>query len=68
MSGSWILSDEEKLEMLADAKNKARKMAFRAAMLTSQIGTLDDYIDFLSENMALIQTYPVERKVQSYKL
>lgn len=68
MSGSWILSDEEKQEMLSDAKNKARGMAFRSAMQTAHMGTLDDYINFLSENMELIQTFPTIQKTDNYKL
>ena len=68
MSGSQILSDEEKQEMLEDAKNKARGLVFRSAMQTAQIGTLDDYIDFLSENMEPISINPVKRKTDNYKL
>ncbi|MCJ7774251.1 MAG: hypothetical protein MUP22_14105 [Desulfobacterales bacterium] len=68
MSGSWILSYEEKQEMLLDANNKNRGMSFQSARRTTQLGTLDDYIDFLSENMELIQTSPVKLKTNDYKL
>ncbi len=54
MSGSVILSDDEKREMLIDARNPERRAAFAAARKMSQEGSLDDYIDFLSENMALV--------------
>jgi hypothetical protein len=51
MSGSVTLSEEEKQEMLLDARNSLRGAAFAAAQRLSHNGTLDDYIDFLSENM-----------------
>jgi len=53
MSGSVSLTEEEKLEMLADARDPARRAAFAAAQGISHHGTLDDYIDFLSENMGV---------------
>lgn len=68
MNGSKILSDEEKQEMLSDANNKSRGRAFLSARQLSHIGTLDDYIDFLSENMALVPKEPVQRKTSGNKL
>ena len=56
MNGSVILTEEEKQEMLLDAQNTIRGAAFAAAQRLSQNGTLDDYIDFLSENMDLAGT------------
>jgi len=51
MSGSIKLSEEEKQEMVLDAKNGNRAKAFHSARILSQKGSLDDYIDFLSENI-----------------
>ena len=51
MSGSVTLADEEKLEMIEDASNFSRSKAFQAARLTSHKGSLDDYIDFLSQDI-----------------
>ena len=54
MSGLVILTEEEKREMLMDARNPLRRAAFAAARQLSHGGTLDDYIDFLSENMGIV--------------
>ena len=51
MNGSIKLTDEEKLEMIEDARNVSRSRAFQAARMTAQKGSLDDYIDFLSHNI-----------------
>ena len=40
--------------MLRDARDPARRAAFAAAMRLSHGGGLDDYINFLSENMNLV--------------
>ena len=53
MSGSVTLSEEEKQEMLLDARNPLGGAAFAAAQRLSHNETLDDYIDFLSDNMSL---------------
>lgn len=50
MHGSQTLTDEEKREMLRDAQDQRRARAFSAARKLSQSGSLDDYLDFLSEN------------------
>jgi hypothetical protein len=63
MSGSVILSEDEKREMLIDARNPERRVAFAAARKLSQEGSLDDYIDFLSENMALVPPSTPRRHV-----
>jgi len=63
------LTEDEKREMLLDARSPARKAAFAAARRLSQEGSLDDYIDFLSENMALVPTPPPRRHVtKDYRL
>jgi hypothetical protein len=69
MSGSATLSEEEKREMLLDAHDPVRKAAFAAARRISNEGSLDDYIDFLSENMALVPLSPPRRHVtKDYRL
>jgi hypothetical protein len=47
MSGSRVLTEEEKREMLHDACDPSRKAAFAAAQRLSHEGSLDDYINFL---------------------
>ncbi|MCK7504161.1 MAG: hypothetical protein MZV70_08710 [Desulfobacterales bacterium] len=55
--------------MLLDARDPDRKAAFEAARRLSHEGTLDDYIDFLSENMALVPPTPPRRHVtKDYRL
>jgi hypothetical protein len=68
MNGSMNLTDDEKLEMLEDARNISRSMVFQASRTTSQKGNLDDYIDFLSLNMAWIKVVPTKRITTNYKL
>jgi hypothetical protein len=69
MSGSIVLTEDEKREMLLDARDPDRKAAFAAARRLSHEGTLDDYIDFLSENMALVPLSPPRRHVtKDYRL
>ena len=68
MSGSLILSDDEKQEMIEDAKDVQRGNIFNAARALSQIGSIDDYIDFLSENMDLVQFNPSRRITKNFKL
>jgi hypothetical protein len=58
MSGSGILTEEEKREMLQDARDPRRRRAFAAAQRLSHEGSLDDYIDFLSANMDLAEASP----------
>jgi len=69
MSGSMRLTEEEKMEMLADARDSARGAAFAAAQRISHHGTLDDYIDFLSENMGIVGiSAPRIMKTAGYRL
>lgn len=69
MSGSRRLSDPEIAEMQADARSAERRRAFAAARQTAQSGTLDEYIDFLSENMASVpQRPPRMHKTHDFRL
>jgi hypothetical protein len=68
MRGSTILTDREKEEMLLDGRDKDRGAAFAAARIQSQQGSLDDYIDFLSENMDLVSWSPKRHVTDHYRL
>jgi hypothetical protein len=47
--------------MIRDAKDVKRGKVFHSARVLSQKGSLDDYIDFLSENMDSIPLIPTKR-------
>ena len=68
MNGSIKLSDEEKLEMIEDARNIPRSKVFLAARINTQKGSLDDYIDFLSQNIEWVKVVPTKRITTNYKL
>ena len=68
MNGSARISDDEKKEMLKDAMDIERGLAFNAARTLSEQGSIDDYIDFLSENMPLIAIVPSKPITPNYKL
>jgi len=68
MSGSERLSNEEVREMIEDARDVNRGRTFEAARVRSQKGSLDEYIDFLSENMKLFDLSPSKRITENYKL
>jgi hypothetical protein len=68
MSGLEKLTDEEKNEMLEDGKDNMRGMIFQKARMRTQKGNLDDYIDFLSQNMGLVELLPTKRITDNFKL
>jgi hypothetical protein len=68
MNGSIKLTNEEKLEMIEDAKNISRSKAFQAAQITTQKGSIDDYIDFLSQNIEWVKVAPTKRITTNYVL
>jgi hypothetical protein len=68
MSGLKKLTDEEKNEMFEDGKDNIRGMIFQKARMRTQKGDLDDYIDFLSLNMGLIEPLPTKRITDNFKL
>ncbi len=68
MSGSKKLTDEEKNEMFEDGKDNIRGMIFQKARMRTQQGDLDDYINFLSQNMGLVELLPTKRATDNFKL
>jgi hypothetical protein len=68
MNGSIKLTDEERLEMIEDARNISRSKVFQAARMTAQKGSLDDYIDFLSQNIEWVKVNPTKRITTNFKL
>ena len=68
MNGSARLSEEEKQEMLQDAKDLDRRDSFLAARLKSQEGTIDEHIDFLSQNIGCIEFKPSRNVTTNFNL
>ena len=68
MNGSGVLSEKEKQEMLQDAQDVKRRSPFLAARLKSQQGTIDEYIEFLSQNIGWIEFIPSRRVTTNFKL
>ena len=68
MNGSMKLTDEERLEMIEDARNISRSKVFQAARIITQKGSLDDYIDFLSQNIEWVKVVPTKRITTNFKL
>ena len=68
MNGSIRLNDDEKQEMMEDARDKKRGKVFNAARYLSQQGSLDDYIDFLSENISFVRFVPSPKITKNFKL
>ncbi|MFP3870464.1 MAG: hypothetical protein ACLFVT_06240 [Syntrophobacteria bacterium] len=63
-----ILSDEEKREMQEDARDVDRGKAFETARIRSHEGSLDEYIDLLSETMMLFEFAPSRRITENCRL
>jgi len=68
MNGSLQISKTEIKEMIRDANDPKRRVAFRLSRELSHKGTLDEYIDFLSENMQLVDIKPTKRITSNFKL
>lgn len=68
MNGSPKISKIEIQEMIRDANDPKRRLAFRLSRDLSQKGSFDEYIDFLSENMQLIDFIPTKRITSNFKL
>jgi hypothetical protein len=68
MNRSEVLSEEEKRELLQDARDPERGRAFLATQINSQQGSIDDYIDFLSQHIELIEFVSSKRVTKGFKL
>ena len=68
MSGSMRLSDQEKREMREDAEDVNRGEVFHAAQEKGQEGSLDDYVNFLAENVEFFEFMPSRRSTANFKL
>ena len=68
MSGWPRLSEEERQEMLQDAQNSIRGKVFWALKNRSQTGTLDQFMDFLSENIGSFSFPPSPKITNKFKL
>jgi len=68
MTGFKRLSRDIREELLEDARDFERRMAFRAARRKSERCDLDEYIRFLSENMGDIPTKPAKRVTRDFRL
>lgn len=68
MNGSVKLSSEEKYELIEDAMDKTRGKAFDAARLQASKGGLDEYIEFLSQNMEWVKVSATRRITDNFLL
>ena len=68
MNGSVKLTNEEKHEMLEDAKNVTRGKLFQAMRITTQLSNIDDYIEFLSQNIESVPVVATKRITVNNKL
>jgi hypothetical protein len=68
MNGLTRLSEQEKKEMVDDSKNLGRGTAFYSARILSENGSLDDFIDFISENIQFFKMEPSIRITSNFKL
>jgi len=68
MNGSVKLSSEEKNELIEDAKDIIRGKAFEAARLQASKGGLDEYIEFLSQNMEWVKVVATKRITENFLL
>ncbi|MHA1372403.1 MAG: hypothetical protein ACTSRA_22105 [Promethearchaeota archaeon] len=68
MTGFIKITEIEKQEMREDAADMKRRIGFFKARESSQSGSLDDYIDFLSENMESLNLSPTPKITNNYKL
>ena len=68
MNGFKRLSSDIRREMLEDAKDFKRGVAFRAARRKSEQCDLDEYIKFLSECMEDVAPEPSIRLTHDFRL
>jgi hypothetical protein len=62
------LSSEEKYELLEDANDRARGKAFDAARLQASNGGIDEYVEFLSQNMEWVKVVATKRITENFLL
>jgi len=68
MNGSVKLSIEEKYELLEDAKDLIRGKTFDAARLQASKGGIDEYVEFLSQNMEWVKIVATKRITKNFLL
>ena len=68
MSGSLRLGDELRQEMIQDAQDPRRGKAFLALKVRCHTGTLDEYIEFLSEQFGSFHFSPSKKISDHFKL
>ncbi len=68
MNGFKRLSRDMRKEMLEDAEDFKRGLAFRAARRKSEQCDLDEYIRFLSKNMEYANPAPTKRLTSDFRL
>ena len=68
MNGFKRLSRDMREEMLTDAKDLMRGLAFRDARRKSEQCDLDEYIRFLSEGMEFVTPEPTKRVTCDFRL
>ena len=68
MNGSVKLSSEEKNELIEDANDIGRGKAFDAARRQASTGGLDEYIEFLSQNMKWVKVVATKRITVNFLL
>ena len=68
MNGSVKLSSGEKYELLEDANDIGRGKAFDAARLQASEGGIDEYIEFLSQNMEWVKVIATKRVTDNFLL
>ncbi len=54
--------------MIEGGRNISRSKVFQAARIIAQKGSLDDYIDFLSQNIEWVKVNPTKRITTNFKL
>jgi hypothetical protein len=68
MNGSPRLNDEERQELLRDGQDLQRGKAFRDLKVRAHRGTLDEYIEFLSENLESFHLPLFPKKSDHFKI
>ena len=68
MSGLPRLKDEERQELLQDSKDARRGEVWRAIKVRCHIGDMEEYIEFLSENIGSFNISPSKMVSDHFKL